>query len=512
MRNAAILSFLSIASGCVADQAPPPFEPDQMPDPTNGRACDPSVPDCGAGYQCIAELGQHVCRPPNYMVATPQRPGDPARGYDALVNGNYFPCGVPDRAFQVLDAFGLVPSDGAKVPNELGRTGRNAELPYFFTAYTSPKGVPMVTVNCLFCHGGRVDGELVVGLGDNAQDFTYPESISGGLASTASLAGSLVLSADESAELDHFLDRFGVVAPRIQMNVKGANPGDLIPRILGAYRQPDTLAWLSTPNAAILPTTAPAATNVPPWWRVARKNQLYYVGEGYGDHARLLMSAAMYCADDTASATKFDEMFVDVVAYIKSIEPPRYTRRVDATKVATGKALFKERCSSCHGTYGQYASYPNRWVALDEVGTDPALAQQESSARAAAFNTWYDASWYGTAGPLARIQPKLGYVAPPLDGVWATAPFLHNGSVPNLDALLDSSKRPLYWTRNYSSSAFDEVAVGIRYSNVDRITDDYDPNNVYDTTLPGQAADGHTYGDTLSDTERAALIEYIKTL
>jgi mono/diheme cytochrome c family protein len=510
MRIQAIL--VVFAAGCVTEQQPVPDEPDQMPDPRNGRACDPKAPDCDGGYSCIAELGAHVCRPPNYMIATPQRPGDPARGYDLLVNGNYFPCGVPQRAFDMLDSVGLVPPDGAHQPNELGRTGRNAELPYFFTAYTSQKGVPMVTVNCLFCHGGRVDGDLIIGLGDNAQDFTYPDSISGGLLSTAQVVSSLLLTPDEAAEVDHFFQRFGVVAPRIQMNVKGSNPGDLIPRILGAYRKPDTLEWLSSPNAAIMPTEAPAPTDVPPWWRVARKNQLYYVGEGYGDHARLLMSAAMYCAEDTATASRFDEMFVDIVAYIRSIEPPKYRRPIDAAKMNTGKAIFNQRCSGCHGTYGQYPSYPNRWFALDEVGTDPMLAQQESSPRSAAFNTWYDGSWYGTAGPLSRIRPKLGYVAPPLDGVWATAPFLHNGSVPNLDALLDSSKRPRYWTRNFARSTFDAVRVGLTFSEVVNVADAFEPSNVYDTTLPGQSARGHTYGDTLSSGERAALIEYIKTL
>jgi mono/diheme cytochrome c family protein len=504
--------LLVAAVGCVADPDAVPYEPDQMPDPTNGRACDPAAADCGAGYECIAELGAHVCRPPNYMIATPQREGDPVRGYDALVNGNYFPCGVPQKAFDLVNALGLVPSDGAPVPNELGRTGRNAELPYFFTAYTSKTGVPMVTVNCLFCHGGRVDGDLIVGLGDNAQDFTYPESVSGGMLATAQSASTLFLSADEAAEVDYFLDRFGVVAPRIQMNVKGSNPGDLIPRILGAYRKSDTLAWQSAPNPMILPTEAPAPTDVPPWWRVARKNQLYYVGEGYGDHARLLMSAAMYCAEDTQTAAAFDDMFVDVVAYIKSIEPPKYRRPLDAAKVATGKAVFNQHCTGCHGTYGQYPSYPNRWFPLDEVGTDPLLARQESSPRSAAFNVWYDGSWYGTAGPLSRIQPKLGYVAPPLDGVWATAPFLHNGSVPSLAALLDSSKRPRYWTRNFGKNTFDPIHVGVDAHELASPADAFDPHDVYDTTVPGQSAAGHTYGDGLTADERLALIEYIKTL
>src|SRR5688572_4390917 len=148
---------------------------------------------------------------------TMQRQGDPVAGRDFLINGNYFPCGIPDRAYRALDAIGLIPSDGATTANELGRTGRNAELPYWFTSYRAPSGVDMVTVNCLYCHGGRVDGKLVVGLGNNAQDFTYPGAFAGGLSEVAGGLGELVLTTEESAELARFLDRFGAVGSRIQM-------------------------------------------------------------------------------------------------------------------------------------------------------------------------------------------------------------------------------------------------------------------------------------------------------
>jgi len=440
-----------------------------------------------------------------------QRVGDPVKGRDYLINGNYFPCGIPDTAYKAIDALGLIPSDGSTTPNELGRTGRNAELPYRFTSYRAPSGVDMVTVNCLYCHGGRIDGALTVGLGNNAQDFTYPGSFAGGLSEVAGALGSLVLSQAESAELARFLERFGAVGSRIQMRTKGMNPGNVIPRILGAYRDPTTLAWRGTIDTSIMPVGEPAAVDVPPWWRVAKKQKLYYTGEGEGDHARLLMSAAMYCADDVATATEFDKRFVDVVAYIKSIKAPKWPGTLDQAKVSAGQTLYGARCASCHGTP---SVYQNRAIPIADVGTDPTLAQQEASPRSIAFNTWYEKSWYGVTG-LSRIVPKLTYVAPPLDGVWATAPYLHNGSVPNLDTLLDSTKRPLYWTRDFSSSAIDRDKVGVIYTELDHGHAgawSWERDEIYDTTLAGHSADGHTYADDLSAADRAALIEYLKSL
>ena len=64
------------------------------------------------------------------------------------------------------------------------------------------------------------------------------------------------------------------------------------------------------------------------------------------------------------------------------------------------------------------------------------------------------------------VESTGGYVATPLTGVWATAPYLHNGSVPTLAALLDSTTRPKYWSRkygtngSYDSNDYDEHAVG----------------------------------------------------
>ncbi len=101
---------------------------------------------------------------------------------------------------------------------------------------------------------------------------------------------------------------------------------------------------------------------------------------------------------------------------------------------------------------------------------------------------------------------SLAYKARPLDGIWATAPYLHNGSVPNLYQLLLPAKDRMK-TFYVGTRDFDPVNVGFA-------TDKRDGASQFDTTLPGNSNAGHdTYGtDKLTDEQRWQLVEYLKTL
>jgi hypothetical protein len=100
-----------------------------------------------------------------------------------------------------------------------------------------------------------------------------------------------------------------------------------------------------------------------------------------------------------------------------------------------------------------------------------------------------------------------GYVAVPLEGLWLRAPYLHNGSVPTLVDLLEKTdRRPKVFRRGYD--VYDPVRVGFVTSGpeADRV------GTLFDTSLPGGGNDGHLYGTDLSPADKAALIEYMKTL
>jgi len=103
-------------------------------------------------------------------------------------------------------------------------------------------------------------------------------------------------------------------------------------------------------------------------------------------------------------------------------------------------------------------------------------------------------------------DPKMVYKGRPLQGIWATAPYLHNGSVPNLwEVLLPAAQRSK--TFYLGSREFDPDKVGYQ-------TDKSDDNSFrFDTSLPGNLNAGHDYGnDKLTEPDRKALVEYLKTM
>jgi hypothetical protein len=113
-------------------------------------------------------------------------------------------------------------------------------------------------------------------------------------------------------------------------------------------------------------------------------------------------------------------------------------------------------------------------------------------------------------------DPFPGYMPPPLDGIWATAPFLHNGSVPNIELVLNSAARPAVWKRaSMDSAIFDETTLGFPYIELgygqDKAVEE-EKDFIYDTRYWSQSNAGHNFGDHLSNSERRAVIEYLKTL
>jgi cytochrome c peroxidase len=224
------------------------------------------------------------------------------------------------------------------------------------------------------------------------------------------------------------------------------------------------------------------------------------------------MAAANLCTDTVAEAQMIDAWFPDIEAYLASIVPPRWPFATDQNLAAQGQTVFEATCAGCHGTYGDQPTYPNLLLPLDVIGTDDVLALG-SSQFAQRYIDWWSKSFYGQ---VSRLEPKAGYVAPPLDGIWATAPYLHNGSVPTLAALLDSSTRPQYFQRSFDSNDYDQANVGWNVTVVDH-GQAAEPDStkrvlIYDTTVLGYGNGGHTFGDPLSASDRAAVIEYLKTL
>ncbi len=432
------------------------------------------------------------------IEAADQPEGDVEAGRDYLLMGDYSRCGPPRRVHDEVLGLGR--------PEQLlpDRGEANAELPYNETASTID-GQDIVIGNCLTCHARVHDGEVVIGLGDINRDFTKDFAV---LAQLMSFAAQ---GEEEEAVMDRWISRVLATAPFSRMRTIGVNPANNVAAVLFAHRDAETLAWSDEPLLEE-PPLDPVPTDVPPWWGLYKKNMLYYVGSGIGDHAHHMSTASALCVDDVDVAADIYENFKDVRAYLSSLRAPAYPRPLDEDLVDQGRAIFEQTCARCHGTYGDDWTYPNYVVSLDTVGTDPLLA--EWSGASEDHLDWFNRSYYGSGS--TEMVPNLGYVAPPLDGIWLTAPYLHNGSVPRLDQVLNSEARPTYWARSFASEDYLLDVPGWQHEELEtghaEIQNWSDRAPIYDTTWPGYGNQGHTFGDHLTDEERSAVIEYLKTL
>jgi hypothetical protein len=113
------------------------------------------------------------------------------------------------------------------------------------------------------------------------------------------------------------------------------------------------------------------------------------------------------------------------------------------------------------------------------------------------------------------IEEYSKYKARPLNGIWSTAPYLHNGSVKNLYELFltPDMRSKVSKTFTVGCTEFDPVNVGIECdSEQGRGSSGNKELKVFDTTLKGNSNSGHLYGTDLSEDEKMDLVEYLKTL
>jgi hypothetical protein len=286
---------------------------------------------------------------------------------------------------------------------------------------------------------------------------------------------------------------------------RGTTNAGMMSVALMSIRNPDlSMRAFPMPMGSNLPEL-----DAPPWWVLKYKQTMYYDGRTPAASVRSIMQFLL--AEKTAE--EFRELepdFADIHAYIRSLEAPKYPFPIDRAAADRGRAVFEASCASCHGTYGATVDYPNEVVPLDVIGTDPARIAGLSD-RAVEH---YNATWFAEDHPVDPTVER-GYQAPPLVGIWASAPYLHNGSVPTLRALLDSPRRPRRYLRPPSTDFehYDRRDVGWKFVEApEGPPDPKDPRRVFDASRYGLGVGGHTFGDKLGEAERTDLIEYLKPL
>ncbi len=384
----------------------------------------------------------------------------------------------------------------------LGRDGLNGTVRYDFNVVKAPNGKDIAVPNCLQCHAQVFEGNLVIGLGNALGDFTRPKV--GARSLTKALDAYLALDKQNREAAEHFTTVGKAIGDQIFTETIGANPADRLTAALIAHRDRNTLHWNDSASVKLPVSVIPS--DVPAWWMLKKKNAMFYNGFGRGDFGRFLMGAVLLTINDTLHANNVDAHMPDVLAYLNQLQAPKYPDPINRELANEGQVVFETHCAKCHGFYGDQPSYPNYLIPQSVIGTDSLL--NKSNYQFSDMISWFNTSWFGKGDHPARLEPFNGYIAPPLDGIWLTAPYLHNGSVPDMESLLDSRKRPTYWSRDADHPEYDHVNLGWKYKA------EKGPGNkyVYNTTIPGYGNSGHDFGDKLDATERRSVIEYLKTL
>ena len=371
--------------------------------------------------------------------------------------------------------------------------------------------------------------------------------------------------------------------------------------------------------------------DTPAWWNFSHRSRKFFDAGVSVDSTRIIMAAGntagLFSADGKAFRDYADAHARNAATFFLSLRSPAYPGEIDTALAEQGAVLFHSKdlwadadpgerprplggngsCASCHGAYcprfvhdPAYLESPSlegmaaHISPLEVIGTDSARADELSPYLRDAYSTTWWAFPEGQPGwrapedksyleetaddglpPSQRVEGActwergvIGYQAPPLYGVWATPPYLHNGSVPNLEQVLDSTARPAIWQRRLKqvgtikgfdlsmTRAYDHERVGwhydalgcadlpgalllncnplapeapsitqlvqgvlnqtINWSAVVTIPDPtpggIDKRLVFDTRKVGNGNQGHDFADALSPQERRAIVEYLKTL
>lgn len=238
--------------------------------------------------------------------------------------------------------------------------------------------------------------------------------------------------------------------------------------------------------------------------------------------------------------------------WLETIEPPKYIFPIDQRLAEVGEPIYQDYCADCHGLDGRnFSGEKVGFVThINQIKTDRYRLDNYTEKLALTMATTYaeqkrEQREHDCPGGLDYVPPQrdkpdnmsdatpegrlaamsyeentyrykhyrktYGYVNMPLDGIWLRAPYLHNGSVPNLRELLNpASQRSKVFYRG--NDLYDPVNVGFA---VDKASDAQGRHYFkYDTSIPGNHNIGHegkAYGTLLPAADKDALVEYLKT-
>lgn len=489
--------------------------------------------------------------------------------------------------------------------------GGSGQLPLGLGMVKNPEGhyTGEIAVNCSFCHDSRV------GTDEEGQPFHWGR-------------GSNFM--DVGVFVNDFAKRvIGIPAVVPYPFGGGAGVSNALGVIDVLYVLFDAETLSVSPGAEFFPSHGSAGQmKAPNWWSRAWMTRLFK-GAVSSDNVRSTMALEVANFMMTGEERRnMEPTFENVTAFLNSLQAPAYPHpeQIDTHLAEAGAVLFHTKdlwangnnatiprpnsngsCAGCHGVYSpRYAAdatmLPDprlKGVAgvttpIEIIRTDSARTNVMSDPMKVAWNS----SWWGydelnpewtregqgrPGTTLQRLRNDIagggqrlegpnrwsdlkGYTAPPLYGVWAAAPYFHNGSVPTVWDVLKPSDRPGIWAPpqreavapglnkalDYSLNAYDLQKLGWRYEEIpcaagtekfncnptnaaDRLLSwlsnrfgskfwlgyqvlppmtkkDMEARRIINTHEYSRGNEGHDFTEMLTDAERYALIEYLKTL
>jgi hypothetical protein len=435
--------------------------------------------------------------------------------------GNESAEGIPFEVWRVLPELfpEYLPERGRGGYQSLGffqEPGR--DTPVGFSKKTV--GFPRVGFNCAACHSGTYrtsesgERELVLTAAATRVDFQQYIRFLVACAADPRFTPSNVLDAIERhtdlSALEKALYRH-VIIPRTRDGLR-----DYEQRFTWMNYRPewgkgriDPFNPVKFHQLDIDPATDPTIGNsdMEPLWNMAPKARYSLHWDGLNDSlTEVVLTGAIGDGATSVTGQATDSLPVDdlkrIEDYIKQVKAPAYPFPVDRELAARGEPVFREHCASCH-EFGEERT--GTVVPLPEVGTDRHRLDMWTKEAADRYNEYAE----GYPFEFKRFVKTDGYVAVPLDGVWLRAPYLHNGSVPTVEALLEpAARRPDVFYRGFDVYARD--VLGFVHTGEAARREGFR----YDTTVEGNANVGHegaAYGTDLPAADKRALVEYLKT-
>ena len=449
----------------------------------------------------LNELQNSVTNIPEYdslsIMANPEiEEGNAEAGYKYMTEGNAFSTGIPVEIYNILNKL--------KDSKLYKMAGYSQFALNDFVIFKNDNGRLTATPGCFHCHAQQFNNELVIGLGNSYSNFQVNTAPFLKLTEKA-IKLRYGKNSDEWKTAERIFEAAYVLKSQIHTLTQGSSPAQKIAEVMASHCDPVTLKFRADTSYFMVPPIV-IPENVPALW-ISKKRRAHNVNAmRQGDFLKHITSTSILTLKDTFEARTINDHGKDVWAYIKTLEPPKYPLLIDEHLANRGKQIFLQGCSHCHGTYDKDGSYPNKLIPASIIGTDSLMWKY--FIKYPEYTEWFNKSWFATSGSQASTRPQPAYVPPPLDGVWITAPYLHNGSVPTIEAVLNSKNRPRYWERNFNKQEYDYEKLGWQYKNLSKPGG----KKTYNTDIPGYGNYGHNFGDNLTEAERKAVIEYLKTL